>query len=135
MSKEIKFRAWDKDRKEFLSAGQILLAINPNKYPKSTDFYLDVYDEKYKNAWRDRFEIQQFTGLFDKNAREIYEGDIVKIDGYIELFVIKWVCDTARYGLQSNDELLYFEFGIGSRIEVVGNVYENSGLLKEAGNE
>lgn len=68
MSRGIKFRAWDKGRKEFLSAGQILLAINH----KSTDFYLDVYDEKYKNVWRDRFEIQQFTEIVDKNGKEIY---------------------------------------------------------------
>ena len=77
--------------------------------------------------------VGQYIGVDDKNGKEIYERDIVKIDGYRELFVIKWVCDTARYGLQSKDELLYFEFGIGSRIEAVGNVYENSGLLKETG--
>jgi hypothetical protein len=33
--------------------------------------------------------------------------------------------------LDDKEELLYFEFGIGSRIEVIGNVYENADLLKE----
>lgn len=75
--------------------------------------------------------VGQYIGVDDKNGKEIYEKDIVKVDGKRELFTVVWVCDTARFGLQGKDELLYFELGIGSRIEVVGNVYENADLLKE----
>lgn len=73
----------------------------------------------------------QYTGLTNKNGRKIFEGDIVRIDGQQELFTVVWVCDTARFGLQSKTQLLYFEFGLGSKIEVIGNIYENSDLLKE----
>lgn len=75
--------------------------------------------------------VGQYIGVDDKNGKEIYEKDIVKVDGKRELFTVVWVCDTVRFGLQGKEELLYFEFGIGSRIEVVGNVYENADLLKE----
>lgn len=73
----------------------------------------------------------QYTGLTDKNGRKIFEGDIVRIDGQQELFTVVWVCDAARFGLQSKTQLLYFEFGLGSRIEVIGNIHENADLLKE----
>lgn len=88
-------------------------------------FHCDVHPES----------VGQYIGVDDKNRKEIYEKDIARVDGKQELFVVMWVPDTARFGLQSKDELLYFEFGIGSRIEVIGNVYENADLLKEAGNE
>lgn len=75
--------------------------------------------------------VGQYIGISDKKSKEIYEGDIVKIDGQQELFTVVWVCDTARFGLQSKTQLLYFEFGLGSKIEVIGNIYENADLLKE----
>lgn len=128
MSREIKFRAWDKERKEFLSAGNILLAINPNRYPKNTDFYLDVYNEKYKNMWRDRFEIQQFTGLFDKNAREIYDGDIVRTNSG-RLCKVVWFSSPQYQGWDltpiETKSPASTEVDFWNNLEVIGNVYEN----------
>ena len=129
MSKINKYRAWNTEKK-------IMCYENEDD---SATFWDGAYgtDVGLINSRLDfpdcirKYEYMQYIVVDDKNGNEIYERDVVKIDGYRELFVIKWVCDTARYGLQSKGELLYFEFGIGSRIEVVGNVYENADLLKE----
>lgn len=75
--------------------------------------------------------VSQYIGVDDKNRKEVYDGDIVQVDGQNENFVVVWVCDTARFGLQSKTQLLYFEFGLGSKIEIIGNIYENADLLKE----
>ena len=73
----------------------------------------------------------QYIGIEDKNKKEIYEGDIVRIDGEKENFLVVWVCDTARFGLQSETQLFYFEPFCSSRIEVIGNKYENPELTQE----
>lgn len=43
--------------------------------------------------------VGQYIAVDDKKSKEIYEGDVVKIDGQQELFTIVWVCDTARLKL------------------------------------
>ena len=74
-------------------------------------------------------ELCQFTGLSDKNGKEIYEGDILRIKGIGEGIIVfdkkkarfMWN-DNAKenWGIENNDEFN----------EIIGNIYENPELLK-----
>jgi len=75
--------------------------------------------------------IMQYTGLKDKNGKEIYEGDVLKWDStgsgdenFID--VISW--DNGKSAFMSGEDFLYFEEL--SEIEVIGNIYENPELIK-----
>lgn len=69
--------------------------------------------------------VMQFTGLFDKNGKGIYEGDIIK-DGFDSVRSVFWEEDNARFH--------YGVYGLVQRAakdyEVLGNIYENPELLK-----
>ena len=81
--------------------------------------------------------LMQFTGLKDKNGKEIYEGDIVKIlggeyeQGFYEWDEIVQIKDLIYDGFN----LMMTISQIGNQaIEVIGNIYENSNLLRGADN-
>lgn len=72
----------------------------------------------------------QFTGLKDKNGKEIYEGDIIIIDQYT---IVKVVWGTDCWELIMEDNEPYIDDSLGNfndLIEVIGNIYENPELCK-----
>jgi uncharacterized phage protein (TIGR01671 family) len=78
--------------------------------------------------------VGQFTGLKDKNGKEIYEGDIIILpdEDDDEYFVIEWDDDTARFAIvQHGSTMCDFDNYYGKELCIIGNIYENPELLKE----
>ena len=123
----IKFRAWDKTAKLMCN---VLELHFPNEDGSG------VTTDNYQGSF-ERFELMQYTGLKDKNGKEIYEGDIVK--GY---FKVEEVEDYIFLGLTDKEkkqgvklfviEDIFYPYTnpIPDEIEVIGNIYENKKLLK-----
>lgn len=124
-----KFRAWLKYEGCFADS------IESIRYDKETVFL------KWGGFGKgDRFEfyeveLMQSTGLFDKNGKEIFEGDIVDYKGRKAL--VSWHGSYASFIYRFVDEShkrnaewkpLYLAY---MRCEIIGNVYENKELLEE----
>jgi uncharacterized phage protein (TIGR01671 family) len=72
-------------------------------------------------------ELMQYTGLKDKNGKEIYEGDLLSNSEFIGQIV--W--DIGGFDWVKSNGVEYFIGNLKTTdIEVVGNIYENPDLLK-----
>ena len=121
MNRTIKFRAWDNFNKEMM-----------NDFNCYADFNYGVLTARGSSAGQ--FTLMQFTGLTDKNGKEIYEGDVVEYYDSTTMYLtaeVKWLhCGWSIQsdGMDGDDiELGDFELPGGS-IEVIGNIYENPEL-------
>lgn len=118
MTREIKFRAWNKANKV------MHLDLDPTSSPQYTS--LNLYLDRIQTAC----VVMQYTGLKDKNGKEIYEGDLVfDEDGeYSKTCIIEWSNDNAKFfGISVFDDEVYDMDEICG--EVIGNIYENPELL------
>lgn len=107
------------------------------QYIKTVKYY-QIQDDKYHLQFIDENTIGQYTGLKDKNGKEIYEGDIIEIKGYSnkgyntglvkEIYVVEFKDFCWSCGIKSLLNLATINW---ASIEVIGNIYDNPELLSE----
>ena len=123
--REIKFRAWDK------SSNKMLGVFAVGEYPQA---FNEMQGEWY-HPGMDNLEIMQFTGLHDKNGKEIWEGDVVIHDHCSRVLNCKVEFHNGAFvavAIEKGKEYEHYDLSNGpSRgYEVLGNIYENPELLK-----
>ena len=119
MKREIKFRVWDSRNKKMITNDvcySLILGLNGTIKAVTDDV------------------LMQFTGLTDKNGKEIYEGDVLKptIECGKKLGKIVWLENRSAFGIH-----WYLQLGTGDiefcvndmKMEIVGNIYKNPELL------
>lgn len=72
----------------------------------------------------------QYIEVKDKNAKRIFEGDIVTIDGEDGYFLVKWNPDIARFEMSGDGLVVDFDNFYPHEVEIVGNVHDNLDLLE-----
>jgi uncharacterized phage protein (TIGR01671 family) len=148
--RELKFRAWDEEKK------RMLYSTESYDYGNTEFQFIDgeLCVVRYRCGWNnfpiaEKAEgikgVMQYTGLKDKNGREMYEQDIV--DGFNNRFVIEYginrikkvahdgeivEVDVPSFYFRSliYDDKVYPIVGDLDGLEVIGNVYQNPELLE-----
>ena len=154
--REIKFRAWDTKKNEMIYDGEIDKSNDSWDGPDSVSVRITfegtpvayTQDDGGKNGlWehsvdiKNRLLLMEFTGLKDKNGKEIYEGDIVYSEANDSMGIVKYGEYICQHSEDANDWHIgfYTENVPGHEVEgfynepliyaVVGNIYENPEMV------
>ncbi len=124
--REIKFRAWNKTRQKMYQVTSLFTKNNSKDFQgKFVEVGID------NNDYQEDCILMQFTGLKDKNGKEIYEGDIVV--GNLGYYEIRWdSIETGFFGHRVDKKgTSHFlnKLSLLKEHEVIGNIYENPELL------
>ena len=129
--REIKFKIW--------TGGHMLRSEDYPCFP----FYIGATDGKVYQGRLEKGEHDlaetgfmplQYTGVKDRNGREIYEGDIIEFleNESGETWTAKIVFENLAFkALDVEDEGYEYDFDDLTDIEVIGNIYENPEILKD----
>ena len=115
MTREIKYKVWDKEKKVMYEEG-------------------DFFDGKggyvvIDGCKRRDVELRQWTGLKDKNGKEIYEGDILHNKSEVR-FIIEWDNEAMRFVVNKSRWGLTTKAIKRDGYEIIGNRFENPELLE-----
>ena len=147
--RDIKFRAWDKAKN---------MMVNPIVDENKTDGTACLDINNALDFTEHNYELMQYTGLTDKNGKEIYEGDIIKQsvhifsigneyedeyeDDFYETGIVKIIASKGavitniiktREDVDDKEKIKGLVKNIRKyRSEIIGNIYENPSLLKES---
>lgn len=128
---DIKFRTWDKEDKMMcLISDDVFVDGLGEMWQTACDKY---NTPNYEIERTNRYELMQYTGLKDKNGKEIYEGDIVTFDDNLndnEIFMVRWNALAGSWEMQSKEHHFLFVMRYIDLCKVIGNIYENPELLK-----
>lgn len=116
-----KYRIFDKKKKRFL--GDFTMEIDK--------FGIHVLDEFNYVVDEDDRVLMQSTGMIDENKAEVFQDDIVWHDQNEDYGVVE--IDEAKFVIRWQDGYVEDLFERIDLLEVVGNIHEHSGLLKENG--
>ena len=116
--REIKFRAWDKNINEMFSHEELV------------DEFV-MYGQFFSNQENSHFVVMQYTGLKDKNGKEIYDEDILRLQdetNKLHYYQVKYV---ENLFVLDGELAVHIKSAYFKEREVIGNIYENKELLNE----
>ena len=124
--REIKFRAWSSGRKEMAEVESI-------HFKGNAVYLISKYLRLVANL--DETELMQFTGQKDMNGKEVFEEDILKLENR-DFGIVQYNNLNCNYYIQ----LINYHFNVAidfkkvfsyqSKVEIIGNKYENPELLE-----
>ena len=151
--REIKFRGKMIPENEWIYGTLLRIPAPPycwGENPPKDKYYIQFADPRYMPDWGLPYKmvqgevnpetIGQYTGLKDKNGKEIYEGDIIQDDFYEQktevvflegAFWLDYKEDFEKYGTQHKKYQLIGNYDSERVLEVIGTIYDNPELLEE----
>ena len=138
MNRELKFRAWDSITKKWLfgyeypNLGGFSMKGEVMLFGEYSRFFESIPIEDW-----DKIILMQYTGLKDKNGKEVYEGDVIRQSSdlcIIESCVGGFDCQMLvelKNGGTLRGSVYNFSFLSEKYCEIIGNIYENPELLTQ----
>jgi len=120
--REHKYRAWDKKQKKWIGAN-LHMSVTDGSLWWQFGYGCDILSKEE----RENIELSEYTGLKDKNGKEIYEGDVLR--AFDRNYEVKIVITNSRAFVDYG----YSEEHNGpcdSWTEIIGNIYENPELME-----
>ena len=121
--REIKFRAWDKENEKMMKVSSLHLENKEISVKENGTFRLFRMQD-----------LMQYTGLKDKNGKEIYENDLISCNKYKNIVVFfENGCFKVKYPKNDTTNVICTldTFLEKYKCKISGNIYENKNLLEE----